>query len=245
MDCRLIAHRGEPACWPENALCGFRAALQAGACYLETDVQVSRDHVPVLSHDESLLKVTGHDRLVAETASADILALPAGYPERFGDRFADERIATLREFAELLRHWPQARAFVEIKSASVQAFGVACVVELVLDALGPALSQSIPISFDYPALQHVRELSDLPIGLVLSAWSDQAHGLASDLAPDYLFVNRELLPDTLETVWPEPWRWAAYTANLAGDAEQLFERGFDLVETDNIREMMERRTGHG
>lgn len=212
--------------------------LEAGACCLETDVQVSRDHVPVLSHDDSLLKVTGHDRLITATSLADILAFSSGCVERFGNRFAGERIATLRDFAELLRHWPQARAFIEIKSASVQAFGVECVVERVLEALRPALAQTIPISFDYPVLQQVRETSDLPIGWVLPEWSDQTHRQATDLAPSYLFVNRMLVPDTLETLWAGPWRWAAYTANLPDEAEQLFDRGFDLVETDNIREMM-------
>ncbi len=63
----LIGHRGEPETWPENSYQGFEAVLRAGACYIEADVQITADGVAVLSHDPSLLKITGLNRTVAET----------------------------------------------------------------------------------------------------------------------------------------------------------------------------------
>ena len=64
----LIAHRGEPASWPENSYQGFEAVLRAGVRYIETDVQMTADGVAVLSHDPTLLRITGHDLVVTDTA---------------------------------------------------------------------------------------------------------------------------------------------------------------------------------
>lgn len=238
MDCRLIGHRGEPARWPENSLRGFRAALEAGACYVETDVQITADLVPVLCHDDSLLKMTGHDLTVTETTVSDVLALPAGFPERFGDHFGGESIATLGEFATMLAQWPNARAFVEIKLASIQAFGVRPAVDLMVDALVRVRAQVIPISLEYSALQYLRTNTGLPIGWVLPEWNDATRRLADALEPEYLFVNRKRVPGPTETLWQGPWRWAVYTANRTFEIERLFAHGFDLVETDVISQMM-------
>lgn len=49
----VAAHRGYRAIRPENTLCAFEAAL--GCChYIELDVQMSRDGIPVIIHDERL-----------------------------------------------------------------------------------------------------------------------------------------------------------------------------------------------
>ncbi|EJP64911.1 glycerophosphoryl diester phosphodiesterase family protein [Beauveria bassiana ARSEF 2860] len=47
---QTVAHRGYKAQWPENSLDGMRAAVQAGAHGIETDVHLTRDGVVVMSH---------------------------------------------------------------------------------------------------------------------------------------------------------------------------------------------------
>lgn len=51
---RVFAHRGFADGVPGNTLAAFRAALEAGATHLESDVRATRDGVPVLFHDERL-----------------------------------------------------------------------------------------------------------------------------------------------------------------------------------------------
>jgi glycerophosphoryl diester phosphodiesterase len=53
----VASHRGDPA-RPENTLAAFRAALDEGAEYLETDLVPSKDGVLVLRHDRSLSATT-------------------------------------------------------------------------------------------------------------------------------------------------------------------------------------------
>ena len=238
MKSTLIGHRGEPGSWPENSLPGFRSVLEAGACLLETDVQITADGVAILSHDPSTLKVTGRDLPVTATDYETLRALPAGYQERFGDSFQDLRIARLDEFVELLQHWPKARAFIEIKSASITAHGIPATVASVLDIISPVLTQCTLISFDHDTLAHTRRYCLLPVGWVLSEWSEYNKNRATTLAPDYLFCNRRRLPTGSEPLWQGPWQWVVYTVNAASDVPPLLERGVQLIETDCIRQLL-------
>ena len=238
----LIAHRGEPESYPENSLAGYEAVLQAGATWIETDVQITADGVAVLSHDPSLLKITGQDLPVTGTDYKDIQNRPAGYPERFGDSFNHLRISRLDEFARLLAQWPRARAFVEIKPHSLSEHDMQRVIDVVLEMLAPCLSQCILISFEYEALRQVRCSCKLPIAWVLPEWSEQSRQLAGDLGPEYLFCNRKRLPDDLQQLWPGPWTWAIYTVNTPEDADYFTSLGAGMVETDVIRQLMQTGT---
>ena len=228
----LIGHRGEPETWPENSYQGFEAVLRAGAAYIETDVQITADGVAVLSHDPTLAKVTGLKQAIADTEYAVIRALSAGCPGRFGEKYRDFSIARLDEFAALLKQWPQARAFVEIKHGSLEAFGIARVIDTVLAVLEEVLAQVIIISFEYESLVYTREVSELPIGWVLPAWSAENRSRAQELAPEYLFCNVTRLPKVPEPLWNGPWKWAVYTVNMAGEVAPLLNRGVALIETD-------------
>jgi glycerophosphoryl diester phosphodiesterase len=54
----IIAHRGDSFRAPENTLVAARLAWKSGAPAWELDVQMTRDEVPVVLHDESLLRTT-------------------------------------------------------------------------------------------------------------------------------------------------------------------------------------------
>ena len=56
---QLVAHRGYSLRYPENTLLAIEQAFIAGACYVECDVQLTQDGVPVLLHDNNLQRTTG------------------------------------------------------------------------------------------------------------------------------------------------------------------------------------------
>lgn len=69
---KVVGHRGAAAYAPENTLESFREAKRRGASWVEIDVKLTSDSVPILMHDASLKRTTGVDRLVAETRAADL-----------------------------------------------------------------------------------------------------------------------------------------------------------------------------
>ena len=69
---KVIGHRGAAAYAPENTLQSFREARRRGASWVETDIMLTVDGVPIVMHDESLKRTMGIDRLVAETPRAEL-----------------------------------------------------------------------------------------------------------------------------------------------------------------------------
>lgn len=233
----LIAHRGYALRYPENTLAGIGAAFAAGACYVEFDIQLCADRVPVLMHDESLRRTTGVDGSVLETPLARLRMIEVSERERLGEESRGGRIPTLAEAVELVRSRPRREAFVEIKCESLERFGLDDTVGATVDALRSAADLLIVISFDREAIRRARELGAPRIGWVLEEWSVAARSDAESLGPDFLFSDRRLLPPG-ERVWPGPWRWAVYEVTDPDEAMELAGRGVELVETMALTEML-------
>ncbi len=65
--CPLIgAHRGDSTHCPENSHAAFESAIAAGADFIETDVRLTRDGVPVACHDGDFARLCGDARSVDE-----------------------------------------------------------------------------------------------------------------------------------------------------------------------------------
>ena len=109
----VLGHRGAAAVAPENTLAGVRAAAQAGADGVEFDVQLSRDGVPVVLHDERLDRTTDGRGPVSKRTLGELKALDAG--SWFSPRFRGERIPTLDEVLHLSRQLGL-RCYVELKN---------------------------------------------------------------------------------------------------------------------------------
>jgi glycerophosphoryl diester phosphodiesterase len=69
---KVIGHRGAAAYAPENTLDSLREARRRGASWVEIDVKLTADSVPILMHDPSLKRTTGIDRPVAATPRAEL-----------------------------------------------------------------------------------------------------------------------------------------------------------------------------
>jgi glycerophosphoryl diester phosphodiesterase len=92
---RVIGHRGAAAVAPENTLASLRKAKQLGAKWVEFDVKLTRDGVPVLIHDDRLERTTNGAGRVADTSFAALRRLDAG--SWFGPEFRGEPVPTLDE----------------------------------------------------------------------------------------------------------------------------------------------------
>lgn len=61
---KILGHRGFSGAYPENTMLAFKEALKLGADGIETDVQMSKDGVLCLMHDETIDRTTdGHGRV--------------------------------------------------------------------------------------------------------------------------------------------------------------------------------------
>ena len=109
----IVGHRGDRADAPENTMTSLELAMDE-LDFVETDVQLSRDGVPVLFHDATLERVTGKRNSVGELDLAELRRLDVG--SWYGDEYAGERIPTLDDFFTALSSRDTARALVELKA---------------------------------------------------------------------------------------------------------------------------------
>lgn len=233
----LIAHRGYALRYPENTLPSLRAAIEAGARYLECDVQLTKDGIPVLLHDSDLWRTARVEKSVLDMTLDEVLQIQVNETDRLGHRFSGVAVPLLGELVELLKEHRDVTAFVEVKRASLARFGTGHVIGRVLDVLRPALARCVIISFDDAAIKAFREIGTGEIGWVLEEWNADARRAADSLRPDYLFCDYRIIPDDAE-LWPGPWRWALYDVIEPDLALALAAFGARFVETMAIKEML-------
>jgi glycerophosphoryl diester phosphodiesterase len=232
----LVGHRGYPWHYPENTLAGFAAAMAAGARYVETDVQLTADEVPVLFHDGTLKRLTGAAGAVREYPLEQLRTLHASDNDRFGYKFAQEPIPTLGEFVELVRAHPQVTAFVEIKRTALRRFGVSLTLNRVLRELKPALNQCVLISYSMEALAAARGRGYPTMGIVIDHWRERRQEIVAQIRPDYVFCDADGLPMFGKVGFPGA-RVAVWEITDPVRALALARRGVELVETFAFDEM--------
>lgn len=235
----LMAHRGAPTVFPENSLPGMRAALEAGARHVEFDVQLTADRVPVVAHDDLLQRISGAAGSITGLTLGELNAMPAGEAARFGERYAELRFPTLEAMLRLVREYPAATAYVELKRASMRRFGAAAVVDAAMPMVRAAGGACVVLSFD-PEMVRLARFAGAPrCGLALEDMDSEARQSAEQLQPDFLFISAEQLdPQQASPLWPGPWQWVVYDVN-DWDACQLWRaRGAALIETDRILEFL-------
>jgi glycerophosphoryl diester phosphodiesterase len=224
----LIAHRGYAARHPENTRAALRAALVAGARFVEVDVQLSAERTPFLFHDRTLERLCGVEGALSELASDAVRALTV----------AGEPVPGLAQAVELFDEHPEAHAFIELKRAAIECFGAEAVLESVLPALAPIEARCTLISFDVGVLRLARERTSLPLGPVLETWSQRETPEVTALEPDVVFCNVFKLPAEGELDVPGG-RLAIYEIDQPQIALDLHARGAALIETFDIGAMLD------
>ena len=100
-------------------MAAFRRAVELGARFIETDLQITRDARVIAIHDSTLDRTTnGHGQVHLSTIE-QLRALDAGawFGNRGGGSFAGERIPTLEEILDFAKQ-QDINFYLEIKSVS-------------------------------------------------------------------------------------------------------------------------------
>jgi len=235
---RLAAHRGYAAKYPENTLEAFQAAIDCGCRYLELDVQLSADFVPVVIHDQTLERTACIAGDVTKLNWDDLAKVNVGDSARFGNQFPTVFLPSLKQFANLVKKHPDVTAFVEIKEESLSVFGADAVVMRVLDVIADVIDQCVIISYDAPCLENTRKHGKREIGWVIRDWDLQNKRIAENLQPEYLICNYKKIPLDPFQLWPGNWQWFLYEIDTLELVQEWAARGIAIVESMNICDLI-------
>ncbi len=140
---KVIAHRGDSSHAPENTLSAFNQAINASVDFLECDVQLTKDGVPVVVHDRTFHRITNdlHPHSINELDLKEIKTIDAG--SWFDPKFSDQKIMTLEEFLFIPRG--KIGAMLEIKEDTFIACALGKNISDVLKAAEPKMREYGPV----------------------------------------------------------------------------------------------------
>jgi glycerophosphoryl diester phosphodiesterase len=231
---KVIGHRGAAAYAPENTLEGIATAADLGVEWVEFDVKLTKDSVPILFHDETLDRTTNGSGNVADMTYEEIRQFEAG--SWFSDGFSGIKIPTLEEAVDvLLKH--NLGLNLEIKPCPGREKETAEATLDVLSQIWDDHERLLISSFQHVSLETARDMApDWARGLLLGG--DEIDPNWKDLA-DYLdvttinlgsrLITRDLCDDIMDMEMPI----LAYTINQPDEARKLQQWGVDCMFSDN------------
>lgn len=225
----IFAHRGSKGTHPENTIPAFLAAVKAGADGIELDVQLSKDGIPVVIHDEKVNRTTNGSGLVKDFTLRELRKLDAhqGYRKRLRALFKKTTIPTLEEVLDVLGKYPLILN-IELKTDTYDYDGIE---EKVLELCQKKAGRLTFVfcSFNLETLARLRALDkDIKLSAITKLDVEDALAQRDILKLDSInppFKIRNI--DALKNVPTRCW-----TANKPGQIEALFDEGVQGFMTD-------------
>lgn len=232
----VIAHRGVRSVAPENTLPAFALAADQGIRWIETDVKLSHDGVPILFHDDTVERVTNGKGAVADLLWDDLRQLLV----QGGISPSTASIPTMQESLRLIFD-RGLRVNLELKPCTGRTQVTTMVAMIAAAQMWPEeCPPPLISSFDVEALTIASRLHpDWPRGLLLDEWRDDWRELALLVRASSLNINADnLTADRIAEVRASGLHLLAYTVNDPLQAKSLLQQGVSAVFSDNPADIL-------
>lgn len=118
-----IAHRGASGHAPEHTMSAYRLGKEMNSDYIEIDLQMTKDGVLIVMHDEKIDRTTTGSGYAKDLTLAEIKKLDAGswfnraYPEKAQSQYKGLQVLTLEEVIETFGQG--SRYYIETKAPNI------------------------------------------------------------------------------------------------------------------------------
>ena len=231
---RVIGHRGARGIMPENTMEGFEFTIGIGVEALEFDVILTRDRVPVITHNHNLLAaatrhpdgtwVQGDGLKVSDLSLAELQALDVGgldggtvYGQRFPDQsfLSNIRIPRLTDLLNLANRpgLESTHLLLELKSDPEAKDNIAEQRSLVESVVGEVRAKgleprTILHSFDWDLLNECRrQAPEMPTSYLSELpinADEEGEESSKAVGPDYATLSTSL-PQAVHAAGGQMW----------------------------------------
>ena len=217
----IYAHRGASADFPELTETAYNAAIDQGADGFECDLRLTRDEVPVLWHNASMLERAGNHGLIAEMNFAEV---QRAYPQILTlDNFLDIAIAADKGVLIETKH-------PVISGNRVEEILVKKIQERKVLS---KLSLSV-MSFSWTAIEKVKRLdATIPTTFLMTSrtlWPQVRFSSAPAIGPGINAVRAK--PELVAGLQKLGKSVSVWTVDLAHDIELCKELGVEILITN-------------
>lgn len=175
---QVIAHRGDSGNYPEHTLAAYESAMKERADWVEVDIVLTKDDVPICLHDLDLSRTTARTGVTASSLTlAQVKSLGVVQPKGSGRPTAQSRLSvpTLAETIELINRYNsdpdmrrQVGIYIEIKKPGMHRTMGKDPSKAVIDLLAEfeqagTLPPVILQCFDREETERLAAMSDYPV----------------------------------------------------------------------------------
>jgi len=231
----VAGHRGGKDGAPENTMPAFELALRSKADFIETDLQLTSDGVPVLMHDFTLDRTTDGSGPVWNTTWKQIKALDAG--SWFDAAYAGTRVPRLEDLLDIVRPSDK-RVILELKG-SWNDDQLRPVVE---EIRSHGLEERVMIAgFDITSLAAAERMGpEIQRVIIIHDVVGDPAVLAATCGAVAIVTSKEFLladPEAVERVHDAGFGIMIYTLNSAKTWSEAIALGVDGIITDKPLEL--------
>lgn len=233
------AHRGLSSQAPENTLAAFKLAVEKGCDWIEIDVQLSSDNVPVVIHDQTVNRCTNGSGKVREMSLSQLEMLDAGL--WFGEEYREEPIPTLLDTLLYVKN-AGVNLNIELKVYPQDDIQQLCQkVKEVIELVAISDSRILFSSFETQALQEMKQLlPEVRRGQLWQSIPDDAMQVLQRIGAysvhcDYRFLTEQLAQD----VKAAGYQLYCYTPNFPELVSDYWRWGVDMMITDTPQAYLE------
>ncbi len=218
---QIYAHRGASADFPEMTEAAFRGAASQGADGFECDLRLSRDEVPLLWHNASMLERAGHNGLIAEMKYSDI---KRAYPQ----------VLTLDEFFDIAIETSKG-VLIETKHPVISGNRIEEILAMKIKERKVLKKIDLSVmSFSWGAIEKMHRLDgSIPTTFLMSAktlWIQTRFTSAERVAPGINEIRDN--PDLIAKIKKLGKSTAVWTVDSGSDIELCQDLGVDIAITN-------------
>ncbi len=229
---QVIAHRGASKYVPENTMVAFQKAHDLGCHYIECDVGLTQDNIPIIIHDDTLDRTTNGSGLIIERPYEYIKMLDAGNWK--GAEFVNLKVPTLQELLNwhaITRGWMN----LEIKQVAIES--VPLIVSSVLfEIQNSRFKENIVLSsFQFEIMMALKEYTKHPRVFLSIYATNSAISQALKSNCEQINVSRTWITKAfIDKAHQQGLKVGVYTVNHLEEFLKLGEWGIDVVFTDDV-----------
>lgn len=227
----IFAHRGYSEKYPENTMLAFKKAIEAGAGGIETDVHLTKDGEIVITHDETLERVSNGKGMVKDYTYEELLKFDFG--EKKSAEFKGERAPKLIDLIKLIKE-TELGLNIEIKVGFPLYPGIEKkVLDMIIEE--DILDRVIISSFNHYSLALLRDLNkEVKIAPLYVSALYKPYNYAKSLGANIIHPNYKVInKDVIEECHENGVKVNMYTINDLELAKNLMAIGADGIMTDN------------
>lgn len=226
----IYAHRGASKLAPENTMPAFQLAYEQNADGIETDIQLTKDHIPVLIHDENVRRTTNGTGFVQDYTFKELQKLDAG--SWFSKYYVNTSILSLEDFL----CWSKDKKLLLNLELKTNVIAYRNIEKLVYDLLKKynKINQTVISSFNPNSIKNMHKIDpNVTTALLTSKKITELFTFTQKIGADGLHIRYRLLNRAfIAKAESKDLYLSCYTINRSAQMLRCYKLGIRAIFTD-------------